>query len=110
MKRFVLPLMMVFTMFLLVSCASEEYKKGSALIEETTKNVNEATDYESLDDAMELFYAWEDSNPTSRLSTKESIKLDKQAQELKRLSRTKREELIMKEDAMYIVTEEEEED
>ena len=87
--------MMVVTLFLLASCASEEYKKGSTIIKETTKKVNEATDYESLEDAMDLYYKWKNSDPVSKTSTKEDIELDKQIQELKKLYREKEEKFLI---------------
>ena len=97
MKRFVLPFIMVVTLFLLASCASEEYKKGSTIIKETTKKVNAAKDCESLDDAMDIYYEWYYADPISTTTAKEDIKLDKQEKELKKLYEAREKELCGKE-------------
>ena len=89
--------MMVVTLFLLASCASEEYKKGSTIIKETTKKVNAAKDCESLDDAMDIYYEWYYADPISTTTAKEDIKLDKQEKELKKLYEAREKELCGKE-------------
>lgn len=99
MKRFILPVALVATMFMLVSCVgSEEYQKGSTIMKDAMKKVEAAKSYDELDDAMDVYYKWDDEDLISTTTAKEDIKLDQMGKELKKLYEAKKKELCKNDD------------
>ena len=93
MKKILLSVMFIAAMVMLVSCGSEEYKKGSSIMKEATQKVKKAKTCDELEKAMDAYHDWIWDDPISETSESEDKKLDKQEQKLLELCKAKEKEL-----------------
>ena len=109
MKKFILPVALVATMLMLVSCGgSEQYQKGSTIMKDAIKKVEAAKSCDELEDAMDLYEKWRWEDPISTTTAKEDIKLEQLKKELQKIYEAKEKELCKNDDKDEWVVEVEE--
>lgn len=90
MKKILLPVLMIATMVLFVSCGSAGYRQGSAILEKTMKQIKAAKTCEELETAIEVFDDWDYPEDITDM---EEEKLDQLCDQIEELYDQKEDEL-----------------